>query len=119
MKKITLITSIVMVVLVLGVVLSSMYTDLSFDISVLVDTTAYHDSDSYDIKENIYMCKTMISGIHIMIPCTDTYTIVRVSKTREYIEVYRVGDIIGVLILIGLIIYLIKFLIRLKNRIEK
>jgi len=119
MKK-TLITSIVMVVLVLGVVVvSSIYTDLRFDIGVLVDTTVYRDiNDNKDIPntEDQYMYKTVIEGIHIIIPCNDTYAIVRVSKTQEYIEVYRLRDIIVYMIFVAVVIYMIRFLIQLKNK---
>lgn len=120
MKK-TLITSIVMVVLVLGVVVvSSIYTDLRFDIGVLVDTcTVYRDiNDNKDIPntEDQYMYKTVIEGIRIIIPCNDTYAIVRVSKTQEYIEVYRFKDIIVYVIFMAVVIYMIRFLIQLKNK---
>ena len=119
MKK-TLITSIVMVVLVLGVVVvSSIYTDLRFDIGVLVDSTVYRDiNDNKDIPntEDQYMYKTVIEGIHIIIPCNDTYAIVRVSKTQEYIEVYRFRDIIVYVIFMAVVIYMIRFLIQLKNK---
>jgi regulator of protease activity HflC (stomatin/prohibitin superfamily) len=118
MKKLV-ITSIVMVVLVLGVVVSSIYTDLQFDIGVLVDTpTVYRDiNDNKDIpntEEDQYMYKTVVEGIHIIIPCNDRYTIVRVSKTEEYIEVYRLRDIISILLIAVIVIYIIRFLIRLK-----
>jgi hypothetical protein len=119
MKK-TLITSIVMVVLVLGVVVvSSIYTDLRFDIGVLVDTTAYRDiNDNKDIPntEDQYMYKTVVEGIPIIIPCKDKYTVVRVSKTQEYIEVYRLRDIIVYMIFVAVVIYMIRFLIQLKNK---
>jgi hypothetical protein len=119
MKK-TLITSIVMVVLVLGVVVvSSIYTDLRFDIGVLVDTSTYRDiNDNKDIPntEDQYMYKTVIEGIHIIIPCKDKYTVVRVSKTQEYIEVYRSRDIIVYMIFVAVVIYMIRFLIQLKNK---
>ena len=120
MKK-TLITSIVMVVLVLGVVVvSSIYTDLRFDIGVLVDTsTVYRDiNDNKDIPntEDQYMYKTVVEGIPIIIPCKDKYTVVRVSKTQEYIEVYRLRDIIVYMIFVAVVIYMIRFLIQLKNK---
>jgi len=119
MKK-TLITSIVMVILVLGVVVvSSIYTDLRFDIGVLVDTSTYRDiNDNKDIPntEDQYMYKTVIEGIHIIIPCKDKYTVVRVSKTQEYIEVYRSRDIIVYMIFVAVVIYMIRFLIQLKNK---
>lgn len=119
MKK-TLITSIVMVVLVLGVVVvSSIYTDLRFDIGVLVDSTVYRDiNDNKDIPntEDQYMYKTVVEGIPIIIPCKDKYTVVRVSKTQEYIEVYRLRDIIVYMIFVAVVIYMIRFLIQLKNK---
>jgi len=112
MKKLV-ITSIVMVVLVLGVVVSSIYTDLQFDIGVLVDSTVYRDiNDNKDIPntedQDQYMYKTVVGGIHIIIPCNDRYTIVRVSKTEEYIEVYRFRDIISILLLLVIVIYIIR-----------
>jgi hypothetical protein len=122
MKKLV-ITSIVMVVLVLGVVVSSIYTDLRFDIGVLVDSdTVYRnindDKDNKDNKDNKdidqYMYKTVVEGIPIIIPCNDRYTVVRVSKTEEYIEVYRFSDIISILLIAIIVIYMIRFLIKLK-----
>jgi hypothetical protein len=117
MKKLV-ITSIVMVVLVLGVVVSSIYTDLRFDIGVLVDSdTVYRNiNDDKDINDNIdqYMYKTVVEGIPIIIPCNDRYTIVRVSKTKESIEVYRFSDIISILLIAIIVIYMIRFLIRSK-----
>ena len=72
----------------------------------------YNNKDNKDNKdipnEDQYMYKTVVEGIHIMIPCNDRYTIVRVSKTEEYIEVYRLRDIISILLLLVIVIYIIR-----------